>query len=313
MSLTKMANSRTITTLIILVICLTACSRLFVKVPELPPEAPRGGTLWKEPLLGLEFVYIAGGYFDMGCGLSVDECSQGSDPRHEVYVDGFWMGRYEVTIEQFMRFLDTVKDSDLEERLHISLEGEGVFKKGYFGRTVIHSYSDLKKMNMTNHPVSNVSWFGAKALASWLKRKLGYNFRLPTEAEWEYACRGGHSYFEFGTATGIWSTSNTANYTSEKNIYHNVQSFPVGSFPPNPLGLYDLSGNVWEWCEDWFDESFYTYSPVQNPYNSKEGTYRVIRGGAYDSVKKGLRCSFRNKHWPDFRSRNVGFRLVIAP
>ena len=310
--MTKMANSRTITTFIILVICLTACSRLFVKVPELP-EAPRGGTLWKEPLLGLEFVYIAGGYFDMGCGLSVDECSQGSDPRHEVYVDGFWMGRYEVTIEQFMRFLDAVKDSDLEERLHISLEGEGVFKKGYFGRTVIHSYSDLKKMNMTNHPVSNVSWFGAKALASWLRRKLGYNFRLPTEAEWEYACRGGHSYFEFGTATGIWSTSNTANYTSEKNIYHNVQSFPVGSFPPNPLGLYDLSGNVWEWCEDWFDESFYTYSPVQNPYNSKEETYRVIRGGAYDSVKKGLRCSFRNKHWPDFRSRNVGFRLVIAP
>jgi formylglycine-generating enzyme len=203
------------------------------------------------------------------------------------------------------------------------------------------------RSDMSNDPVVCVSWYGAVAYCNWRSEQEGrqpwYNlstwtcdftkngYRLPTEAEWEYAARGGHSNERF--PWGITITHTQANYFSEwtegKPVYpydvnptegyHPTWSSdgifpytsPVGSFPANGYGLYDMAGNVFVWCNDWYSGTYYSPMPQLNPTGPTTGNWRVLRGGGWDGSSYFCRVSDRNYGYPDYGSDHSGFRLVL--
>ncbi len=210
-------------------------------------------------------------------------------PVHEVYVDGFWMGKYEVTNAQYRRFRSGHDSGD------------------YKG----------KSFNENDQPVVNVSWNDADAFAEWLSKKTGHKFRLSTEAEWEYACRAGTTTpFYFGDTI----SADQANYdgrhvygSGRKGIYRK-KTTRAGSFPANAFKLHDMHGNVWEWCRDWYKKDFFSKSSRNNPEcEDLSSHYRVLRGGSWNYNPWHLRCA--NRHWftPDYRNFVFGFRLIRLP
>ncbi|MBD3184970.1 SUMF1/EgtB/PvdO family nonheme iron enzyme [Candidatus Poribacteria bacterium] len=236
--------------------------------------------------------FIPAGEFEMGD----HHGDGGSDERpvHTVYVDGFYMDKYEVTNAQYARFLnDYGKNTDDSGKTLLYIDDCRINKSG--GIYVPDSgYED--------HPVVEVTWYGAMAYARF------YNKRLPTEAEWEYAARGGLEGKKYPWGNEI--SHQDANYdgTGGRDVWNGTA--PVGSFPPNGYGLYDMAGNVWEWCADWYDSGYYRISPERNPTGPNSGSYRVLRGGGWDSSPSSLRVAFRNSYNPASTSRRSGFRCV---
>ena len=155
-----------------------------------------------------------------------------------------------------------------------------------------------------DRPVDNVSWIDAYEFCSKLSSMTGYNFTLPTEAEWEYAARGGHK----ATVTK-YSGSSNVNDVAWCSGHGGDGSHPVGRLYPNELGIYDMSGNVWEWCLDWYGE--YSSSTQTDPKGPSTGTDRVFRGGSWGSLAKYCRVVNRGFYKPAVRSHNYGFRVVI--
>lgn len=195
---------------------------------------------------GSELLYIPGGQFVMG-----ESRAKHVKPAHEVEVAGFYMGKYEVTNEQYKRFCDETKRP---------------YPKDYRGEKV-----DLKREPKS--PVGYISWLDAKAYAKWA------GGRLATEAEWEYACRGGVYDTRYH-----WGDELSEEYLSYKYSSKGKTS-PVGSFPPNPYGLYDMLGNVKEWVSDWFSYGYYKKSPKSNPKGPASGGDKVIKGDYFGSAK----------------------------
>ena len=214
----------------------------------------------------IEWATIPAGTFTMGSPAT--EVDRGDDEeQHTVTLSGFKMSKYEVTFEQYDAFCEATK----REKPADEDWGRG------------------------QRPVINVSWDDASAFATWMK------CRLPTEAEWEYACRAGSST-PFNTGNNL-STSQ-ANY--DGNL---AKTKEVGSFAPNAWGLYDMHGNVWEWCGDWYDE--YPSAAQTNPTGPSEGSLRVDRGGSwYDNRANFCRSAYRYFNYPDSRGNFIGFRLV---
>jgi formylglycine-generating enzyme required for sulfatase activity len=245
-------------------------------------ESVSSGKVWKEPYLGMEFVWVKGGCYEMGCGNWTDSCYYDEEPVHTVCVDGFYMGKYEVTFAQY--------DSFCEETGRSKPDDEG-WGKG-------------------NRPVINVSWNDARAFAKWLSLKTGRKFRLPTEAEWEYAARSRGLKVKYATSTGGLSRD-LANYRGIGGRDRWSYTSPVGSFPPNPLGLYDMSGNVMEWCKDVYNEKAYRHHYRNNPQCTGSGSYRVIRGGGWNGLPGSVRCAVRGNDTPDDKLYYIGFRLVL--
>ena len=213
--------------------------------------------IFRDPVLGMEFVWIPGGTFNMGQSDAEKEMllkTMGPEryqkycacerPRHEVSVSGFWLGRYEVTNAQFRRFKP---DHDSGSFLGLTLNGD-------------------------RQPVVNVSWYEARDFAEWLGQLCGRKIRLPTEAEWEYACRGGTTTIRFWKGCQpVCLYANIADLSAKKKWPKWTvcdcndscpTTAPVGSFQPNPFGLYDMLGNVWEWCADWYADGYYEISPM---------------------------------------------------
>jgi len=216
-----------------------------------------------------EMVFIAGGTFQMGSKTG------GSDKRpvHLVVLKDFYIGKYEVTQAQWKAVMG---DDD-----HIN----------YFE-------------GCPDCPVERVSWFNAVAFAEKLAVLTGEKYRLPTEAEWEFAARGGNQsgLFKYSgsdsTAEVAWRNDNAENMTH-----------PVGMKKSNESGTYDMSGNVWEWCSDWYSDSYYVVSPRQNPTGPVKGTQRVMRGGSWFQDSFGLNVTDRKAMNPEWRLGFVGFRV----
>jgi formylglycine-generating enzyme required for sulfatase activity len=247
---------------------------------------------WKEPVSGIEFVNIKGGYYSMGCERRwADRCEKDEKPSHLVEINDFYISKYEITAEQWNRFLSE----------NSSYKGNGRNKRRCYGAGL------PKKDFLRNRvPIVCVSWYEANYFAKWLSARTGYKFSLPTEAQWEYTCRSGGKDEKFaGDYDQIediaWYKKNSKNSPCH-----------VGLNRPNGLGLYDMTGNVWEWCQDKYDKNAYKKKHIQN--NFLPGNYpRVLRGGSWITKKKDLRCPNRWFHHPSDRLDNVGFRLVRTP
>lgn len=232
---------------------------------------------------------IPAGSFIMGSNDGFDN----EKPPHEVYIDAFYMDIHEVTVAQFKQFVDATgykADSEKEGK-----QDEDTWRHDTDGKLI-----DRDRMN---HPVINVSWNEAQAYAKWAGK------RLPTEAEWEYAARSGSKGYKYSWGNGdpVGKKGDNLGWPSYDDGYR--YTAPVGSFEPNEFGLFDMTGNVMEWCADWYDPSYYAISPKQNPKGPESGAMRVSRGGSWLGVPDS-RCAFRSGDKPAERASYVGFRCA---
>jgi formylglycine-generating enzyme required for sulfatase activity len=248
-------------------------------------------------------VSVEGGTFMMG------NISGTSDerPLHKVTVNNFQIGEYEVTISEFKRFIDaTGYKTDAEQpdtvRLKHGLPPRGI----YNGSWKMDMNGNPVNLQDTLKPVGNVSWNDAMEYCKWLSRETGKQFRLPTEAEWEYAAKGGPRSKGYTYAGGN-NLDEVAWYRENSRAY--VHS--VGQKKANELGLYDMAGNVREWCYDWYGDTYYQTSPEENPAGPDRGTRRVLRGGSFGSDAERMRISYRNQEFPYNSALDFGFRIVI--
>jgi len=220
-------------------------------------------------------VLIPGGRFMMGS----EDGNNDQKPEHEVYVNAFYIDMTEVTVAQYQQFINAT------------------------------GYREPKKweeqLQYPYHPVVHVLWYDANAYAGWAGK------RLPTEAEWEYAARGGNTGVEgkpkYNFPWGNKAYHDLANYYS---IFGEEAIKSVGSFAPNGYGLYDMAGNVWEWCADWYDKDYYKNSPSRNPKGSSTGKGRVMRGGSWNTAANNMQYANRSGVNPTSSEKDIGFRCV---
>ncbi|MCB0574596.1 MAG: formylglycine-generating enzyme family protein, partial [Saprospiraceae bacterium] len=250
-------------------------------------------------------VLIRGGAFQMGS----DDGASDVKPVHSVTVSDFYLSKYEVTVAEFKAFIDATGYRTDAEKAGTSWVYTDTWKEQNGVNWKYDTRGNLRPSSEYNHPVIHVSWNDAVAYCDWLSKKTGQAYRLPTEAEWEYAAGGGSN------ARTKWSgTSDENNLTRYVNCDGNKDGYattaPVGSLQANSLGLYDMSGNVWEWCSDWYDSDYYKNSPSYNPAGPATGSYRVLRGGSWAVNAHLARVAVRGSLSPDRRSNRVGFRLA---
>ena len=271
------------------------------------------------------FVLIRGGEFTMGIpegepgrdevtALWQKNGSAYSETQHQVRLSNFSMSRYAVTVAEFRRFVEATgyrTNAETGSGSYIWNGSEFVTKEGVNWR---HGVSgNVRPQSEKNHPVLHVSWNDAVAYCQWLSSKTGKHFRLPTEAEREYACRAG-SRTAFNT--GAILTIQQANFVDDQKQWRSG-TVPVDSFAPNAWGLYNMHGNVFEWCSDWYGGTYYdeckAKGVVTNPAGPATGSFRVIRGGSWRYSAGNCRSAYRSYLPPDSRILNVGFRLVFVP
>jgi formylglycine-generating enzyme len=298
-----------------------------------------------ENSIGMKLVLIPAGEFMMGAEEDREEtldkfsphCElrrlEGEFPQHRVKITKpFFMGKYEVTLGQFRTFYDAVNYKIEIQQTSPELPG---FK--------IAPWAPGWEIG-EDHPVVYVTWDDAVAFCKWLSTKESKTYRLPTEAEWEYACRaGGETRYHFGNEPeDLVGFANSAD-ADRKAIFGNgatvvpfdkqgkplgelipfpylsgrdghAWTAPVGKYHPNDFGLYDMHGNACEWCADWYDKDYFEHSPLDDPQGPATGTVRVVRGGSFHDMPEVLRCAYRIRVLPAWRYRmGIGFRVVCEP
>lgn len=222
-------------------------------------------------------------------------------PAHKVTLSDYSIGKYEVTYAEFLRFMHATKyitESELPDSVRI--------KKGYGPRTFIEPFMEVKASD-SMRPVGNINWYDAQAYIKWLNESTGKNYRLPTEAEWEYAAIGGPKSTPTVYVGGVDLDKLSWYYDNAEHKSH-----IVGQKMANELGIYDMSGNVREWCSDWYGEFYYASSQEVNPKGPEIGSQRVLRGGSWVSSKDRMRITFRNFDFPYNSHNDYGFRLAIS-
>ena len=239
------------------------------KVAAEPTEVGLGSQKMTVANLSDYMVKVDGGTFTMGADAGDSEANDDEKPAHQVTLSSFYICKYEVTQALWQEVMG----------------------------------SNPSKFKGDNLPVEQVSWNDCQDFISKLNALTGQHYRLSTEAEWEFAARGGNSSRGYK-----YSGSNTLSDVAWYDDNSGNKTHPVGSKSPNELGLYDMSGNVWEWCSDWYGD--YNSSAQTNPAGSSSGTLRVYRGGSWDCIAGGCRASCRNGFTPDFRFGGLGLRLV---
>ncbi len=260
-----------------------------------------------------EMLHIEGGCFMMGD--IFNDTPSSTNPAHEICLDDYYMGKYEVTVGAFRAFVNETgykTEAEIQNGCH-SWEGRGEIKKKEF------SWHITNFPQTENDPVVCVSWNDSYNFIQWFNQKTGKHFRLPTEAEWEFAARSRGKEYRFSWGNGI-PSDNIADETAntellgmtKSNGYTDGYAFtsPVGSFKPNKLGLYDMSGNVYEWTADWFQKSYYKNSPKHNPQGPARGTSKVLRGGSWNPLPSLVKTIDRRQAGPGARGSWMGFRLA---
>jgi formylglycine-generating enzyme len=237
-----------------------------------------------------------------------------SETQHKVRLSDFSMCRYAVTVAEFRRFVEASgyrTDADKAGFSFILFNDEVERADGVNWR--YGESGSVRAQSEANHPVLHVGWNDAVAYCKWLSAKTGKNFRLPTEAEREYACRAG-TITTFNTGTKI--TNQQANFIDDQNQFRSG-TVSVDSFAPNALGLYNMHGNVLEWCSDWYDVNYYNdckaKGTVTNPLGPATGLSRVLRGGSWDDHVEDCRSASRGSSSPGDRNYFIGFRVVFVP
>lgn len=301
---------------------------------------PAPATLTSSPFTGTakqlpgEFVGIPAGTFTMGDHHNEGHPQDGETPLHPVTLPTFHMATTPVTNHQFAQFVDATDYRTTAEHHGVS----AVFYAAFQGkRTDILNQAagapwwlavtgaNWKHPNgpgstltgCDDHPVVHISWHDATAYCTWA------GTRLATEAEWEYAARGGleGTRLPWGddlTPAGEWNCNIWQGRFPHDNTAADgyLTTAPVKTYRPNGYGLWQMAGNVWEWCQDWFDAGYYPHSPTHNPRGPETGLRRVLRGGSYlchDSYCNRYRVAARNSNTPESTSGNIGFRVVSEP
>jgi len=238
-------------------------------------QGPTPRQLRESPKDGLKYVWIPPGSFMMGCSPGDNECADDEKPSHQVMISkGFWIGQAEVTVGAYKRFA-AATGRQMPETPHFN--------------------SSWANENM---PIVNVSWDDAREYCTWV------GGRLPTEAEWEYAARGGSTEARYGNIDEIaWYDGNSGNRTHK-----------VAQKRANGFGLFDVLGNVWEWVDDWYDVKYYQNSPPQDPPGPTSGQMRVLRGASWYDDAKNVCVSHRHwnnpTHWNSIRGFRCGGEVV---
>ena len=297
--------------------------------------------------LGMRLVRIPAGEFVMGSEESIESLQKAyplaekyrlenlfdEAPAHKVRITKpFYMGATEVTVGQFRQFVQ--QSGYVPESIADGTGGYGYnpqydaskSKRGdaFEGRDERYSWQNPGFTQTDAHPVVNVTWGDAQALASWLSKKEGRHYGLPTEAQWEYAARAGTTtrYHCGDDPKCLLKVANTfdeaakpfwpqfaANALAGNDGY--AFTAPVASFAPNAFGLYDMHGNAWEWTQDWHAEDYYAKSPVDDPKGPENGDVYVRRGGSWHTWGLYARSSYRNWNTPQTRYTLVGIRLIM--
>lgn len=270
-----------------------------------------------------DMLRVKGGPFMLGDSIGdADE-----RPLHRVLLSDFYLSKTETTLAQFREFVEATgyrTDAELGEGSYVwdSLgwhKSDGVdWRHNERGR--------LRPPEEKHYPVQHVSWYDAAHYCNWLSERAGYGkvylfgqdtlhdlsangYRLPTEAEWEYAAAGGKTNKE-GKYAGDEPLHALAWYSGNAMKHPH----PVGTKQANALGFHDLSGNVWEWCHDWYDMGYYARTrDAQDPAGPEKGDLRCLRGGAWNNSGKHCRIANRSSRYPDFRDGSVGFRVARRP
>jgi formylglycine-generating enzyme required for sulfatase activity len=249
------------------------------KTPIPVPTLEIGSTMTSEKD-DMVLVYVPAGTFTMGSDVNSDE-----QPIHQVDLKAFWIDQTEVT-----------------NKMYAKCVGDGVCKEPTNSSSYTHT-SYYGNSEFDNYPVLYVDWNMAKAYCAWADR------RLPTEAEWEKAARGtdGRTY-PWGNES---PNANLLNYNQNVGDTTAVKSYESGK---SIYGAYDMAGNIWEWVSDWYSDTYYQSSPSLNPLGPDTGTYRVLRGGAWDNYDVDfVRSAYRSGDFPSYSNLNVGFRCARSP
>jgi formylglycine-generating enzyme required for sulfatase activity len=257
--------------------CFTSCSK-----PRPEPEPNTEVPILRLPQesvdlgggLPMDLVWIQPGEFTMG----TDTGNPDEKPAHKVKItQGFWIGKFEVTQRQWEAIMG----------------------------------SNPSQFVGPNRPVHNVNWHDCQKFLEKLNlRVAGGGFRLPTEAEWEYACTADtHTRYFFGSDEGslrffAWYRDNST-YRDQ-----NYGPTAVGRKKPNPFGLYDMHGNIFEWCQDWHGDTYYAQSPTENPMGPEKGELRILRGGSWFAIPLDCRSQYRSRYLPEERNETTGLRVV---
>ncbi len=280
-----------------------------------------------------DMIYLPGGEFIMGSESKKGFISDGEGPTRKIYVDGFYIDATTVTNEEFSLFTNETGYITEAEKygwsfvFHLFLTNEAkkqetkVVQEAPWWRAIQGANWQHPEgigstiYNRMDHPVVHVSWNDAIEYCKWAGK------RLPTEAEWEYAARGGleQQAYPWGNELcpngkhfcNIWQ-GDFPNHNTGEDGY--VTTSPAKSFPPNGFGLYNVAGNVWEWCSDWFSSTTYKSSENTNPQGPKKGDTKVIRGGSYlchKSYCNRYRVAARSFNTPDSSTAHMGFRCVV--
>ncbi len=281
--------------------------------------------------IGVVFVDIPGGTFQMGDSFDPEGMSD-ELPVHIVTLSSFKMSKYEITNQQYCDYLNSAYPAQIKEVGGIIYASSD--SSNSYPYCDMHSYDSDSQIDfsggvftvrskggrsMINDPVVLVSWYGAKAFCDY------YGYRLPTEAQWEYAARGGLAGKRFPWGDTI--THSQAIYYSSSSYSYDISptrghhpawndgiypyTSPVGTFTANGYGLHDMASNVWEWCSDWYSEDYYSISPRTNPTGPATGSYRVIRGGSWRTNAYTCRVANRFSGTPYHRYSTYGFRVCL--
>ena len=260
-----------------------------------------------------EMTYVPAGEFRMGS----KDGDYDEKPVHIVYLDAYYIGKYEVTNEEYKEFINN-KGYETDRYWPPVI-------KGKWTRPYYWTDSEFRGGGIEGNgsfPVVGISWYEAKAYCLWLSDYTGEKYRLPTEAEWEKAARGGDSRtYPWGNKIN----ASRANYAGSRDPFENLRGYgltPAGFYDggihrdfitnsnESPCGACDMAGNVWEYCGDWYSDTYYAASRYDNPTGPETGGNCVVRGGGWGSTVEKLRAAFREDYYPIYRSMTTGFRVV---